>query len=662
MSARRPNPLPATNLSRTGYMPGLDGLRAVAVVAVMVYHADHEWLSGGFLGVEVFFVISGYLITLLLIGEHERQGRIDLRQFWLRRFRRLLPALFVMMSLLAVYLAVFQRDQQGATRGDFLGGIGYVSNWYQIFVGQGYAAVSAFVPLRHLWSLAVEEQFYLVWPIVAVLVMRRGRDHLPRVALWLFGIAAAITVTVGVLFAGGEVPVQCAPGETGGMNGYWVLFGRCISTNEALYLGTFSRAGGLLIGAGFAMLWRPAAIMRGPLRRKARQLDLLALLGLGGLAGLAWWLTLSGPAHTINGSIFDARLFRGGFLLTGITTVLVIAAVTHRGSLTGKALGNPLFVWVGTRSYGLYLYHWPIYQIIRKQAGVALSWQQFAVAMLVTVPITELSYRFVEVPIRQGRLGEWLRGQRTPRTAQALARRRRAVLVASTLSFATVAAGVSIAVADNPCTGASCGSTAAPSTDPTTSSPATRPSGPVDTSGGTTTTSSTTTTTIPFASIGPIAVGESVMKGAVNQLVAGGFTVNAAENRGPRKTAELLASLREQNSLGPIVVVQVGTNGTISDAQYDAIVAEAPAASTLYFLTVRADKAEWIDGNNERIRALPARHSNVRVIDWRQESEQITDQLCAGDGRTHLTCSTAAPKFYANMIFTAVGMPDKVIS
>ena len=171
-------------------------MRALAVVAVMLYHANHTWLGGGFLGVEVFFVISGYLITLLLIGEHERNGRVNLGQFWLRRFRRLLPAVLTMMGAMAVYMALFRRQPQGRTRGDFLGGIFYSSNWYQIFVGQGYTANEAFVPFRHLWSLAVEEQFYLIWPLAMIGVLRLGRNRLPRVAIWLFGISAWISVMV----------------------------------------------------------------------------------------------------------------------------------------------------------------------------------------------------------------------------------------------------------------------------------------------------------------------------------------------------------------------------------------------------------------------------------------------------------------------------------
>ena len=163
-----------SNISRVPYLPGLDGMRALAVVAVMIYHANSEWLPGGFLGVEVFFVISGYLITLLLIAEKERTGGVRLGAFWLRRARRLLPALFVMMFMLITYTTIFRSDALGKLRGDVLGGLFYVSNWYQIWVGAGYSSTGDFAPLRHLWSLAVEEQFYLVWPVVMVVLLRVG--------------------------------------------------------------------------------------------------------------------------------------------------------------------------------------------------------------------------------------------------------------------------------------------------------------------------------------------------------------------------------------------------------------------------------------------------------------------------------------------------------
>ena len=173
----------ANSLSKVPYLPALDGLRALAVVAVMVYHANSEWLPGGFLGVEVFFVLSGYLITLLLLAEHDRDGAIDLRSFWARRARRLLPALFAVLLSVAVVATLLRPETLGRVRGDIIAGFFYGSNWFQLWVGAGYAASGDFAPLRHLWSLAVEEQFYLVWPLVMIAVTRKQVVRVGRVVL-----------------------------------------------------------------------------------------------------------------------------------------------------------------------------------------------------------------------------------------------------------------------------------------------------------------------------------------------------------------------------------------------------------------------------------------------------------------------------------------------
>jgi peptidoglycan/LPS O-acetylase OafA/YrhL len=287
---------PRGQISRVPHLPGLDGLRAIAVVAVMIYHANRTWLHGGFLGVEVFFVISGYLITLLLIAEHERSGHVDLKQFWLRRARRLLPALFAMLAALMIVLALFKTDARGRTRGDIIGGLAYVSNWYQLFVGAGYTATEAFAPLRHLWSLAVEEQFYVLWPLVMVAILRRGSARLPRMALWLFGVSVAIALLTAVLYVPGDIDSACSATSH---HGYWYLFGRCISINDTLYLSTISRAGGLMLGAAFAMVWRPIAIMRSPLRDRGPLLDGLAIVGVAGLGYLVWTTHLADPALTM---------------------------------------------------------------------------------------------------------------------------------------------------------------------------------------------------------------------------------------------------------------------------------------------------------------------------------------------------------------------------
>ncbi|MEN9646184.1 MAG: hypothetical protein RL238_2853 [Actinomycetota bacterium] len=636
MSDRRPQPLsgtPSGGLSRVPYLPGLDGLRAIAVVAVMIYHANHTWLKGGFLGVEVFFVISGYLITLLLMGEDERTGGVNLREFWMRRARRLLPALYVMMALLAVYITAFYPAVRAQTRGDFVAGIFYVSNWYQILVGQGYASSEAFVPLRHLWSLAVEEQYYFFWPLVMVFILHRSRRRLPSVGLKLIGASFVVAVVMGLVFADGFVPLACS---TENSNGYLHLFGRCISVNDTLYLGSISRSGGLLLGAGFAMLWRPAAIMRGPLRDKGRRVDLVAAVGMVLLLFLFWWMYL------LENGRYNPYLFRGGFFLTGVVTLMIVAAATHQGAVTGKLLGHPVLNWIGTRSYGLYLYHWPIFQIIRKQAQIELTLFEFVFAMALTCVITEASYRYVETPIRKGQFGAMVRAIRSdPKRMVA------AVATLITLGLATY----SMVAAEPQCVGAvQCSLVDEPTdaTDPTATTV-------LPTVPGQSTTSVSTTTTLPPEPEGYVAIGESVMVGARSQLEGQGVFVNAEENRGPNAVRDVVAGLTEQGVIGDgtIVVVQVGTNGPVTDEQYDAIVAAIPSnAGDVVFMTVRAD-LEWIEGNNQRIGALPARHPNVTILDWNGQSQQV--ELCP-DG-VHITCSVEATNFYANLILGEVGLP-----
>jgi peptidoglycan/LPS O-acetylase OafA/YrhL len=637
------------------------------VIAVMVYHADHDWLRGGFLGVEVFFVISGYLITLLLIGEYQRKGRIELGQFWKRRARRLLPALVVMLAGLAVFMTLFRRTPMGRTRGDFTGGIFYVSNWYQIAVGQGYTAGEAFVPLRHLWSLAVEEQFYLLWPLVMVAVLhrRRGRD-LPRLALWFAGASVAVTLVMTVLFHGGDVAATCTPEQ---QQGYWSVFGRCISINEALYLGTLSRAGGLLLGAAFAMVWRPVALMRGRLRDRSGLLDAVGVFGLVLLGWLMWTLWLSEGGRQF-GIRFDAALFRGGFLLTGIATLMIIAAVTHQRAALGRLLGTPILNWVGTRSYGLYLYHWPIYQIIRREAGLPLTMAQFVLAMVLTIPITEASYRYVELPIREGRIGEILHERRRAHSAAIYQRRRRTLagLIGATLLVGF--AGVSIALAPNVCVGqVECDLAAATATSgspgtapPTNTSPegsggstagGGSPTASPQSTSSTTSSSSTTSTTLPVDQRPPIAIGESVMLGAKAQLEAAGFVVDAAESRQGAQVVEVLARLRAAGRLGNTVVIHIGTNGQVSDDTFAKIMANLPPeeVKSVWFLTVRAD-LDWIEGNNQRILSLPGKYPNVHIGFWADLVPSVPGM--SKDG-IHLK-TDAAKQAYADLIATWTGV------
>ncbi len=244
-------------ISRVPYLPGLDGMRALAVVAVMVYHANSSWLPGGFLGVEMFFVISGYLITLLLIAERERSYTVSLRQFWLRRARRLLPALFLLLLAVTTWTALFERDALGQLRGDVISSAFYVTNWYQLWVGLGYTAESVCAPLRHLWSHAVEEQFYLLWPLVmVVLLRRRGSRRIADASRWLFLAAVAIAVLTALAYHPGPIEDPIRTPEA-----YWWIGERPISKMDFLYIGTPTRLAGILVGAALAMVWRPFAVL-----------------------------------------------------------------------------------------------------------------------------------------------------------------------------------------------------------------------------------------------------------------------------------------------------------------------------------------------------------------------------------------------------------------
>ena len=642
-------------ISRVPYLPGLDGLRALAVIAVIVYHANPSWLPGGFLGVEVFFVISGYLITLLLVAEHERDDSVDLRAFWARRARRLLPALFVMMALLVVWSAFFERDALGALRGDVISGALYGSNWFQVWIGAGYTAVNDFAPLRHLWSLAVEEQFYVIWPVVMLIVLRAGRQRLPRVAMWFAGIAFAIAVAVALLMPSGPIGT-CV--ET--PNSFWTIGDRCISKVDLLYLSTPTRATGLLLGAALALVWRPFALLRGPMRKKGPLLDPLALIGLLGLIFLAWnskILKLKGE----EGLHADPLLFRGGLFLTGLLTLLLISAVAHQKAFSGRFLGTTALRVIGERSYGLYLFHWPVFQALRHEAGIALQLHEFIGAMAVTVVITEISYRYVELPIRERRFRESM--QSLLRSGPGALRRRgafgvlSATIVAvpafSVVSLASAelkpnlvqatldeAEGVVIDVLDE--VTAVTSSTSVPST---TTAPASNTSVAPE---ATTTTSTTTTVPPPLYEV--FALGDSVMKGAAPVLAERGIVVDAEESRQGKLAAEIFVQLRDLGVRMNVAVVHVGTNGPMSNETLDLMMSALQEVPRVIVLTGRGNR-DWIDPNNFRIRSLPERYPNVVVLDWQLVSELCSGKCFAGDG-IHL--DRDGRTFYADQISLAL--------
>lgn len=365
-----PSPSGATDTApRLGYMGALDGLRALAVLAVLLYHADVLWLPGGYLGVEIFFVVSGYLITSLLLTEQRSHNKINFKQFWVRRARRLLPALFALLIAVMTYAVFFLPEEVASLRGDVLAAFTYVTNWYLIAAQSSYFEVAGRPSLlRHLWSLAVEEQFYLAWPLVFALVLTRIRT---RGAMLLLMLGA----TASALWMGFQYQPDSDPSR--------------------IYYGTDTRAAGLLIGAALAFVWMPKA---GENKSRVGRW-LLEIVGVAAFAGLVYvGLTMSE---------FDPFLYQGGMLLVGAATAFIIAAVVSPASpLFGPVLSFGVLRWIGLRSYSLYLWHWPVFMVTRPQLDTTLEGTPLLfVRFAITFALAEISYRIIETPIRHGALG-----------------------------------------------------------------------------------------------------------------------------------------------------------------------------------------------------------------------------------------------------------------
>ena len=613
------------------YVPGLDGLRALAVIAVIVYHANKQWLGGGFLGVEVFFVISGYLITLLLIAERERTGTVSFGQFWFRRARRLLPALFTMLIALITYVAIFERDYLGTLRGDVIAGVSYVANWFQIWTGSSYTSSAEFAPLRHLWSLAVEEQFYIVWPVVMFVLLRRVRGR----AIAIFGgvfLLAAIAISV-------YTAVMYIPGNLSDASQTMSLFGREVQRTDFLYLGTLSRSSGLLLGAALATVWQPWAIRRGTAGKNANALDLAGVVSLAALVFMCVQFKDVVLVQDVGSQGYDL-LYQGGLALVGVATLVAIATVTHPRSRLGRyVLGSAVLVWIGRRSYGLYLYHWVIFQAYRqdtKQLGTPLGVAEFVGLVALSLALSEVSYRFIETPIRKGQLSAAFRRWRAHQGGV----RGPLPVVAAVLSLVPVFAIVSMAgatVNTNDVQQSLDDNQGAVVTTPTTVP--------------TTATTVAPPTTQPVQKFDVFAMGDSVMLGSAKKLTAQGLVVDAVKSRQVREGLQVINYYTSIGQLGDNVVIHLGTNGSTTTETFHQLIEPMAAVPRVVVLTVRVPGRPYQDANNAIINALPARFPNVTVVDWFSLSEDKKSWF-AGDG-IHL--NGVGQDAYVSAILSALG-------
>jgi len=580
---------------RLPYMPGIDGLRALAVGAVVAYHAGAEWLPGGFLGVDVFFVISGYLITSLLLAEHRASGSIDLIRFWLRRARRLLPAVVVMIVVTLAAMAVLHPDEVGRLRGAVASSLLYVVNWYQVFSDQSYFAQFGRPPVfRHLWSLAVEEQFYLLWPpVLALGLVALGRR---RLVLGVLALLAASTALA------------------------WALYDPLVDPSR-VYYGTDTRGGGLLVGVVLAFLWPASRLGRASRENTPPVLD---VVGLAAFAGLAALLATMGE--------FDARLYQGGFLLVSVVTAVLLAVVAHPGALLGRAFGWAPLVWIGVRSYGIYLWHWPVLVLTRPDQDVPFSGIGLtAVQVGLTVGIAALSYRYVERPFRRAGLRGttlWLRHAWTS------TRGRVAVAGAAAATLAVVLA-VALLPANEPTIPGvpRSGTLFVPASGLTAGDP------PKASAAG-------------KARIrGPVlAVGDSVLVGTgptLRRALAGRVAVDASVGRQFGDDARAVAAGLKRVK-PKALVLHVGTNGYVPADGLAALLHRARAVPVVVLVTVRVDKP-WETSVNDALRHAAKRTRNVVVADWHRATADRDGVLADG---VHATPRGA--RLYAQVVMRAL--------
>jgi peptidoglycan/LPS O-acetylase OafA/YrhL len=365
------------------YMPGLDGLRAIAVIAVILFHLGFDWAPGGMLGVGVFFTLSGYLITDILLSQLNARGRIDFLQFWFARARRLLPALFVMLAIVTAWVTLFGPAQPDQFREGVISAIFYVNNWQQILADVSYfARFEAEGPLDHLWSLSVEEQFYILWPFLLLGGVKLVRERplpsgvRPRLALLTIAGAIASSILMAILYEPSFDPSR-------------------------LYFGTDTRAGGLLFGAALAMVWPSRKLSRRIAPQARNTLDLLGVAGLLIIAFMIWR----------NGEL-SPFLYRGGFVLLSLATVMVLMPLTHPACRLGVFLGMRPLRWVGVRSYGIYLWQTPVIVLTTPQGAHEDDLVRSLLQVAAIFGISALSWRFIEEPIRHGAIGRFFARRR----------------------------------------------------------------------------------------------------------------------------------------------------------------------------------------------------------------------------------------------------------
>lgn len=541
------------------YIPAIDGLRAVAVVAVMLYHLGFNWIPGGFLGVDLFFVISGYVITRLLLDSIQRSGGLDLRAFYIARVRRLLPPLLFMIIVTTVFVGAWAPDTMRRFLADtpfaLLGGM----NWWLVFRHTDYFEAIGRPPLlQHTWSLGVEAQFYLVWPLILLLVLRYfGKNKISGAGLLIAAFSG-----IALLFVSLQIDAANA------------------SQVSHVYFGTDTHSIGLFLGAALAVRWIPQNLNETVSKKAQDFIDGIGVFGLLGIIAAFLFIDENDPT-----------LYKIAFPLAGIFGCAIITSIVHPASRFAPILSSRPFVWIGERSYAIYLWHWVVFQVTRPDYDLEGStWALYALRVLIVFALADISLRLVELPVRTGLIDYWFKGMKY-RTKRVQLRQKFGVflIVISTIGLTATSAISAIAEGDRQLN----------ELKQQLEQPA---------------------VTAPTTEGGLWVTGDSVILGIR-------FELDARENIGlinarvGRQATELLEVIKNDkaNMAGSTIILNLGNNNRLTQEQVAAIFAEIQDQPRIIVVNTAVPRG-WRDENNALIAQYAAQYG-ARLIDWAAISE-----------------------------------------
>ena len=537
------------------YIPAIDGLRAIAVVAVILYHLGFDWIPGGFLGVDLFFVISGYVITRLLLDSIEISGGLNLRAFYLARLRRLLPALIFMIVTTAITVGIWAPDTMKRFLADTPFALTGTMNWWLVGRELDYFETIGRPPLlQHTWSLAVEAQFYLIWPLILLLILKWfGKKRVAIASLFFAAISGTALLLVSLSLDANNA-----------------------SSVSHIYFGTDTHSIGLFLGAALAVSWVPQNFKEVVSRKAQDFIDAIGVVGFIGI--LATFLLIDAD---------NPSLYKIAFPLAGLFGAAIVTSIVHPASRFAPILQNRVLLWIGERSYAIYIWHWIIFQVTRPDIDLAgQDWALLSLRILIVLALADISLRYIELPVRRGVIKNWIKGRkyRTPEEKKIQTRR---ISIASFIVICLVGVvsfrAVTISqVAEN-------------------------------------------TLREEFMSETPVAevaetgiwlTGDSVILGIRNSL-GEQFPVALVNARIGRQADELLEVILKDKASAPVgpVVLNMGNNGALTQDQVIAIF-EALSESEKVIVVNTAVPRGWRDENNRLIAELAQQYPNISVVDW----------------------------------------------